>query len=171
MNDDWNYPGTNVRLGEKWIGTPGDVKLIARLSDVSQIILTGRAFNDESVPHPEVTVDPDRDIHTMDLELAFADAAQIERRLGRLETELRSMKPGERDQSQRLKDLLLRIKAGLEADIPVRAQELNADDWKLLESTQFLTALPLLVLVNIGEEDLSRLKELESEHRARHGEG
>jgi ribosome-binding ATPase len=54
-----------------------------------------RKFDDDSVPHPEVSIDPDRDIVTMDLELAFADLAIIEKRLQRLDTEMRSAKAGD----------------------------------------------------------------------------
>jgi GTP-binding protein YchF len=122
-----------------------------------------RTFDDESVPHPEVTVDAHRDIATMDLELAFADLAVIDKRLQRLETELRSMKPGERDVPQRLKDLLLRMKAALEAEQPIRAQGLTPEDWKALEGSQFLTSAPLLIVLNIGEDDLGRRDAIETE--------
>jgi GTP-binding protein YchF len=120
------------------------------------------------VPHPDVTIDPHRDIATMDLELAFADLAIIEKRLQRMETEIRSMKAGERDALVRLRDLLTRLKAGLEAETPIREQGLTDEDWKALEGSQFLTARPLLVVVNIGEADLPRRQALEEEYRARY---
>jgi GTP-binding protein YchF len=160
-----DFPAAGESFG-KGEGPAG--KFLNELARMDALIHVVRAFEDDSVPHPEITVDPARDIQTMDLELTFADAAQIERRLGRIETEMRSMKAGEREQLQRLKDLLLRIKSGLEADEPVRAQTLTEEDWKLLEGTQFLTALPMLVLVNIGEEDLGRRDELEAQFRANH---
>ncbi len=139
-------------------------KFVTELARMDALIHVVRGFEDESVPHPEVTVDAARDIATMDLELAFLDLGIIEKRLQRLETELRSMKPGERGDLQRLKDLLLRMKDGLEAETPIRAQGLNMEDHKLLEGSQFLTAVPMLVVVNIGEGDLARRSELEAEY-------
>jgi GTP-binding protein YchF len=124
-----------------------------------------RAFEDDSVPHPEVTLDVERDIATMDLELAFADLASIEKRLQRIEAEMRSIKAGERDALLRTKDVLARLKAGLEADAPIREQQLSDEDTKALEGSQFLTATPMLVVVNIGDGDLPRRAELEERYR------
>ena len=64
------------------------------------------------------------------------------------------MKPGERAAVQPLQALLGRLKDELESGTPIREQTVSEDDWKLLEGTQFMTAKELLVLVNIGEEDL-----------------
>ena len=58
-------------------------KFMNDLARMDAFIHVVRAFEDESVPHPEVDVDPARDIETMDLEIAFADLAIIERRLQR----------------------------------------------------------------------------------------
>jgi GTP-binding protein YchF len=160
---DFPAAGENFGRGEG----PGG-KFLNELARMDALIHVVRAFDDESVPHPEVTVDPDRDIATMDLELAFADMAVIERRVARLDTEIRSMKAGEREAPQRTRDLLLRIKEGLEAEMPVRAQTITADEWRLLESSQFLTALPLLVVVNAGEADLARRAELEEAWAAKY---
>jgi GTP-binding protein YchF len=160
-----DFPAAGESFG-KGEGPAG--KFINDLGRMDALIHVVRAFRDETVPHPEGSVDPDRDIATMDLELAFADLGVIERRLQRLEAELRSLKAGERDAPQRLKDLLLRLKAGLEAEVPIRAQGLTAEDEKLLEGTTFLTARPLLLVVNIGEEDLPRRAVLDAEARERY---
>ncbi|MBI5949233.1 MAG: redox-regulated ATPase YchF [Chloroflexi bacterium] len=160
-----DFPAAGESFG-KGEGPAG--KFINDLGRMDALIHVVRGFADETVPHPEVTVDPHRDIATMDLELAFADLAAIDRRLQRLETELRSMKPGERDALQRTRDLLVRMKAALETETPIREQPLSGDDWKLLEGSQFLSSLPLLLVVNIGEEDLPRRAELEEQYRARY---
>lgn len=160
-----DFPAAGESFG-KGEGPAG--KFINDLARMDALIHVVRAFEDETVPHPEVTIDPHRDIATMDLELAFADMAQIERRLGRIETEMRSMKAGEREQLQHTGDLLKRIKSQLEDDVPVRAQALSEEDWRLLEGTKFLTAVPLLVVVNIGDGDLPRRGQLESEFRERY---
>ena len=160
-----DFPAAGESFG-KGEGPAG--KFINDLARMDAFIHVVRAFRDDAVPHPEGSVDPDRDIQTMDLELAFADLAIIERRLQRLDTEIRSMKPGERERPLRLKALLERLKAGLENDIPIRAQALSDDDRQLLEGTQFLTAKPLLLLINIGEEDLPRRAELEAAYRQKY---
>jgi len=158
-----DFPAAGESFG-KGEGPAG--KFVNELARMDALIHVVRAFKDDSVPHPEGTIDPGRDIATMDLELAFLDLAMIERRLQRLETEMRSVKAGERDQMQRLKDLLVRLKTGLENEQPIREQELSEEDRKLLEGSQFLTAKPLLIIINIGEEDLPRRKELEEQYRA-----
>ena len=160
-----DFPAAGESFG-KGQGPAG--KFINELARMDALIHVVRAFEDDTVPHPEVTIDPHRDIATMDLELAFADLAIIERRLDRLETEMRSVKAGERDQMNRLKEVLERMKAGLESDVPIRAQELSEEDWRLLEGSQFLTARPLLLIINIGENDLPRRKEIEAEFRERY---
>jgi len=160
-----DFPAAGESFG-KGEGPAG--KFINDLARMDALIHVVRAFEDETVPHPDVTIDPHRDIATMDLELAFADLGIVEKRLQRIETELRSMKAGEREQVQRTRDLLLRIKEGLEAEAPIREQSLSAEDWRLLEGSQFLTALPMLIIVNIGEEDLPRRSEVETEFRERY---
>jgi len=138
-------------------------KFINDLGRMDAFIHVVRAFEDESVPHPEVDIDPARDIETMDLEIAFADLAIIERRLQRIETEMKATKPGERAAVQPLQVLLGRLKGELESGTPIREQTVTEDDWKLLEGTQFMTAKELLVLVNIGEEDFERRDQIDSD--------
>lgn len=160
-----DFPAAGESFG-KGEGPAG--KFINDLARTDALIHVVRAFEDDSVPHPEVTIDPDRDIATMDLELSFADLSIIEKRLQRMETELRSMKAGERDQLQRLKELLERMKAGLENEVPIREQALTDEDRRLLEGTQFLTAKPLMLIINIGDADLARRSELEEQYRAKY---
>jgi len=155
-----DFPAAGESFG-KGEGPAG--KFINDLARMDALIHVVRAFEDAAVPHPEVSIDAHRDIVTMDLELAFADLAIIEKRLQRIEAEMRSTRMGERDVMLRIRDTLTRMKAGLEADIPVREQGLSADDWKNLEGMQFLTSLPLLVLVNIGDAQLASRAEIEGE--------
>jgi hypothetical protein len=157
-----DFPAAGESFG-KGEGPAG--KFINDLARMDALIHVVRAFEDDSVPHPEVSIDAERDIATMDLELAFLDLSIIERRLQRLETEMRSVKAGERDQMQRLKDLLSRMKSGLENEQPLREQGLTEEDHKLLEGSQFLTAKPLMLVVNIGESQLANRSELEAKYQ------
>jgi GTP-binding protein YchF len=157
-----DFPAAGEAFG-KGEGPAG--KFINDLARMDALIHVVRAFEDESVPHPEVTIDPLRDVATMDLELAFADLAIIEKRLQRIEAEMRSIKAGERDALQRTRDVLGRLKGGLEAETPIREQGLTEEDWKSLEGSQFLTALPLLIIINVGEGELGRRAEIEARYR------
>jgi hypothetical protein len=123
-----------------------------------------RAFGDQSVPHPEGSVDPARDVSAVDLELAFADLAAIERRVEKLDVSTRSSRAGEREAGEREMALLARLRAGLESETPLRAQELSGDDRKQVAGYQFLTLRPLLLVVNIDEGDVGRAREIETQY-------
>jgi len=142
--------------------TPSD-QFLGQLSNVDALINVVRAFTDESIPHPEGSLDVERDIAAMNLELAFYDLAIIERRLKRIEDSLKGAKPPERQVFLREQELLARIKGSLEKDTPVRELSLTKDEVKTIAGYQFLTAKPLLILVNSGEEQLPQSTSLEAE--------
>jgi GTP-binding protein YchF len=104
----------------------------------------------------------------MDLELVFSDLTIIERRLQKIETSLKGAKPPERQAALHEQELLIKLKAELEKDIPIRALSLAAADARPLAGFQFLTAKPLLIVVNIGEEQLARATPLETGLRERY---
>ena len=143
-------------------------ELLNHLSNADALINVVRAFADDSIPHPEGSLDVERDIATMDLELVFSDLAIIERRLERIETSLKGAKPPERQAFVHEQELLLKLKTELEKDIPIRALSLAAGDTRLLAGYQFLTAKPLLIVVNIGEDQLPGVSDLEAELSSRH---
>lgn len=127
-----------------------------------------RAFEDPSVPHVEGSVDPHRDLAVMDLELAFADLAILERRVERLEGELKSTKSHEREAKLREHATLDRIKGDLQLEVPIREQRLSIEEAKLLDSFQLLTAKPMLIVWNIGEDDVAQAAALEENLQARY---
>ena len=133
------------------------------LQRVDALLHVVRAFDDPSVPHLEGNVDPYRDIATVNLELAFSDLAILERRSQRLQAELKGARAQERDLAQHEATLLQRLKEALEEDIPIREQDLNAEELRLISGYQFLTAKPLLLLFNIGEAQLPQAQRLEEE--------
>lgn len=126
-----------------------------------------RAFADPSVPHVNGSVDPYRDIASMDLELTFSDLAIIERRLERLEAEMKGAKPAHRDLAHREQTLLDRLRSRLEEGTPVRAHGLQPEELGSLSGYQFLTAKPLVVALNIDEEQLPQASALERDLAAR----
>ncbi len=153
--------GASVRdlVKEKGIGG----QLLNQLSNVDALINVVRAFTDESIPHVEGSLDVERDITAMNLELTFSDLAIIERRLERIETSLKGAEQSERQALLREQGVLTKIKAVLENDIPIRELELTTEEARIIANYQFLTAKPLLIVVNIGEDQLPQAMSLEAE--------
>lgn len=131
-------------------------QLLGHLAQGDALVHVVRAFEDPNVPHAEETVDPLRDIETLNLELMFSDLAIIDKRLQRLESQIPKMRGAEREAFEREQAVLTKLKAALEADTPLRevVPDLDADDAKVLRGFGFLTAKPLLILVNVGEDQL-----------------
>ena len=140
---------------------------LSQLSNSDALMNVARTFGDESVPHSEGSVDVERDIAAIDLELAYSDLAIIERRLLRIEASLKSARVDERQQFQHEQALLLRIKNGLEKDIPIRSMQLSVEEKRTINGYCFLSAKPLLTLINIGEEQIAEAQSLEQKLRER----
>ena len=143
-------------------------QLLAQLSQVDALINVVRAFTDEKIPHIEGSLDVARDIITMDLELTFSDLTIIERRLKRIEISLKGAKPSERQGLLREQETLMKLKGDLEKDVPIRELRLTTDEARMITNYQFLTAKPLLIAVNIGEEQLPEAASLEAELNAKY---
>ncbi len=141
---------------------------LAQLSKADALLHVLRAFEDERVPHIEGSVDPERDVALLDMELAFSDLGIMERRLERIEASLKAAKPQEREAFSKEKALLARIRTSLEGEIPIREQELAEDEKKLIASYQFLTQKPMLLVFNVGEESLPQAPSLEQGWRAKY---
>jgi GTP-binding protein YchF len=133
------------------------------LTTADALLQVIRSFEDDKVLHPEGSIEPKRDIASLDLELSISDLAIMERRLDKLETSLKGAKAAERESYLKEQLLLKKVKAQLEKDIPIRLQSLAKEELKMLANYQFLTAKPMLVVLNIGEEQISQASQLESE--------
>jgi GTP-binding protein YchF len=138
-------------------------QLLNQLSNVDALINVVRAFRNDSIPHSEGSLDVERDITNMNLELAFSDLAIIERRLERIEVSLKGAKPPERPGLLHEQEILTNIRSNLEKDIPIREMALPADEARVLSNFQFLTAKPLLIVVNIDEDQLPEVSSLETQ--------
>ena len=143
-------------------------QLLNQLSTVDVLVNVVRSFKDESLPHPDGSLNVNRDIESMNLELAFSDLAILEKRLEKMEGSLKSAKQAERAIVLKEQEILVKIKAGLEQDIPIREMQLTQEEIKSLSNYQFLTANPILTLVNIGEDDLPNVARIEAELNARY---
>jgi GTP-binding protein YchF len=126
---------------------------VAAFRNADALLHVVRMFRDPTVPHPSGSVDPARDVRLMEDELILADLGVVERRLERLE---RDLKKGNTQELQKEKEILGRCRAALEDGKALRAMELSGDDAKRLRGFQFLSAKPLLLVLNLDEEDLPR---------------
>lgn len=157
-------------------GVPADAisaKKLGELRTADALIHVVRAFRDPSIPHALGSVEPGRDLLNLDLELLLADLAVVERRLERIEPEMRSAKGSEREAREREKAFLLRALPALESETPLRDLEIEADELRPVRGYRFLTLLPQLVAVNVDEGDIpdtdsvvGPLAEIASRHRA-----
>ncbi len=155
----------------KGIGKDSSIsgEYLTQLSNVDALINVVRSFVDDSIVHPSGSIDPARDINNMNMELNFSDLAIIERRMEKITNSLKSAKPDERQQYKNEQDLLIKIKSELEKDIPIREQNLTEEEKKAIVGYQFLSAKPLLTIVNTGEDQLTDTKKIEDEMNAKFG--
>ncbi len=161
-----------IDIGASIKGVRGDRtiggQILSQLSDADALINVVRAFTDESIPHVEGSLDVERDIATTNLELALYDTSIIGRRLERIEISLKGAKATERQGLLREQELLNKLKADLEKEVPIRELGLTADQSRIIANYQFLTAKPLLIVVNIGEEQIPQAASLEAQLNSRY---
>ncbi|NQW21724.1 MAG: redox-regulated ATPase YchF [Chloroflexi bacterium] len=136
---------------------------MGHLQQVDAILHVARAFEDESVPHLEGTVDYKRDIEKVAFDILFADIALIERRIERLTGSLKGLKAVDREEAVKNIEILKRLQGDLENGIPFRDRDLDPSELRAISDTFTLSSLPLLVALNIGEDDISNTAELEEE--------
>jgi len=124
---------------------PGQAISPQKLGDLrtaDAIVHVVRAFSAPSVPHVDGSVDPVRDLSTVELELLFADHSVVERRL-------------EHEMKEREKAVLQRAIAALAEERPLRDLDLDPDEEKAIRGFRFLTRMPVLVAVNLDEDDVA----------------
>ncbi|PYY11665.1 MAG: redox-regulated ATPase YchF [Acidobacteria bacterium] len=129
---------------------------IGHLRQVDALTHVVRAFEDSAIPHVG-EIEPLRDIKNVEFDLMITDLGQIEKRLERLEKDLKKMRSPELEHEF---ELLKRAKAQLESECPLREMEMTAEEKKRIRGFMFLSEKPILNVLNINESsDLG--KELE----------
>ncbi|HEY7474679.1 MAG TPA: DUF933 domain-containing protein [Vicinamibacterales bacterium] len=109
-----------------------------------------RAFRDDSVPHPLQSIDLARDARAVEDELILADLGVVERRLERLEKDLKKTPAADLRKEQ---EILLRARETLDAGRALRTLGIAGDDARRLRGFQLLSAKPLLLVINLDEAD------------------
>ncbi len=125
---------------------------VAAYKNADALVHVVRAFRDPAVPHPSGAVDPARDAQAMEDELILADLGVAERRLERLEKDLKKSRSPE---LEREREVVALCREALEGGRPLRALELKGEDLKRLRGFQFLSAKPLLIVINLDEARLT----------------
>jgi hypothetical protein len=123
-------------------------EMLNAISNAEALVAVVRSFEDESA----AACEPEADYEAIALELLLSDLAKADNRLGRIAPQIARMAVADRKGLEQERHLMERVKEALEAGRPVRALEFPADEEKVLRSFQFLTAKPLLVALNAGED-------------------
>src|SRR3712207_5595551 len=125
-------------------------KFLSHIREVEAIVHVVRCFQDDNIVHVEGSIDPIRDIETINLELILADLEVIERRY---EKTVSSARSGVKEAKIEL-PILEKVKAHLEANKPVRSLELTKDEQEIVKGFFLITSKPILYVSNICEDDL-----------------
>jgi hypothetical protein len=125
-------------------------KFLSHIRQVDAILHVVRCFGGGDVVHVEGSVDPIRDIDTIDTELALADLETVDASLDKVERLARS---GDKDAAARAQ-LLRRCKDALERAQPLRGLEMAPDERKLMRGLGLITAKKVLYVANVDESDI-----------------
>jgi ribosome-binding ATPase len=153
-------PKKTVHASVEYVDTPGSVIDLARsglqtasLREMDALAHVVRAFEDPALPPAGGSLDPKRDIENVELELMLSDLAVVEKRLERLEKDLKKQKnPALEKEFQALRA----SKEALEKQTPLRELARDAEEEKIIRGFTFLSSKPMLYVVNLGEKDAAR---------------
>jgi GTP-binding protein YchF len=126
---------------------------LTQMRQVDALLHVLRDFEDPGIAHAEGKIDAVRDAVLVNTELLLADLESVEKRIGRMETDLKKIK---KEEAVKELDLLKRCRAWLVEEKSIRDLSLSEDDRKLLRGFALLTAKPVLLLLNISEGELGR---------------
>ena len=150
-------PKKTIRASVEYLDAPGSVIELARTGSQAQALRemralahVVRAFEDESVAG---SADPQRDIEDVELELILSDLAVVEKRMDRLEKDVKKQKNAALEKEHRV---LERCRSSLEKQIPLRELDLSPEDTVAIRGFTFLSQKPVLYVLNLGEKDAAR---------------
>ncbi len=126
-------------------------QFLANIRETHAVIQVVRCFDDDNIVHVEGSVDPVRDIETIQIELALADLASAEKRRDKA---MRAAKAGDKDAKREL-EILDKIQPILEEGRPARAAGLDDDEKAIVKTWFFLTTKPTIYAANVDEATLA----------------
>lgn len=130
-------------------------KFLSHIREVDSIVHVVRCFDDGNIVHVEGSVDPARDIETIDLELIFADLEAIDKRIDKTR---KQMKSGDKKYQIEL-ELLESIKATLEKGLPARSMSFEPEQKDYVDQLYLLTWKPVLYCANISENGIATIEQ------------
>jgi len=142
-------------------GEAKDPLFLREMRNVDAIAHVVRAFSDDEIPHAEGSLDPKRDLETMETEFLLSDLEVASRRVEKLRS---SMKKVKNPDDEKELPILTRCLEALERETPIRSLDFSGEEEKRIRGFAFLTAKPLLGVVNMGEEDAARLGSFQSHY-------
>ena len=125
-------------------------QFLANIREVDAIVHVVRCFDSEDIIHVSGSVDPLRDIEVINLELALADLAQVERRIERTRKQARNNKNAQQEMA-----VLEKLSAHLNQGQSVRQVNLTAEEAEVVETLGLLTGKPVIYAANVSEDDLA----------------
>ncbi len=126
-------------------------KFLSNIREVDAIVHVVRCFESDDIIHVEGSVDPERDIETINLELIFSDIEMVQRRLDKATKALKGDK-----KMQGEVDFLKRLMAHLENGLPARSVEIQDEsEIEIINTTALLSAKPVIYACNMSEDDFS----------------
>lgn len=125
-------------------------KFLANIRECDAIVHVVRCFENMDIIHVEGSIDPLRDIETIDMELIFSDMEMVERRIAKVSKDLKGDKT-----LQKELDFLKRLQSTLESGQPARSVECDEDETVMLNTMTLLTAKPIIYAANLSESDFS----------------
>ncbi|NLO99937.1 MAG: redox-regulated ATPase YchF [Clostridiaceae bacterium] len=128
-------------------------KFLSHIREVDAIIHVVRCFEDNNIVHVEGSVDPIRDIETINLELVFSDMEAVEKRI---EKTRKQMKSGDKKYLAEI-NLLERIKETLDSGKPVRSMVFDSDEADYVNHLFLLTSKPVMYCANVSEDGISSI--------------
>lgn len=123
-------------------------QFLSHIREVDAIVHVVRCFEDSNIIHVEGSVDPQRDIETINLELIFSDLEVLERRIAKTAKGAKN----DKDLAKEL-ELLERLKRHLEEGKPAKTLPVEEEEMKLISAYNLLTAKPVIYAANVSEED------------------
>jgi len=124
-------------------------KFLSHIREVAAIVHVVRCFEDSNVVHVDGSVNPLRDIETINLELILSDVEILERRIEKTRKALKSDKTLEREMA-----ILQQLKETFDQGLSARTLELSPDDASFVNSLNLLSSKPIIYATNISEDDL-----------------
>ena len=124
-------------------------RLLGHIKDVDAVLHVVRCFEDDAVPFEYETIDPVRDVETVDLELMVADSQTVQNKIERL---TKKAKTGDQAIIKEKEDCE-KVKAGLDDGIPARKQNLNDKELASIRECNLLSQKPVLYIANIKSPD------------------